>query len=87
MDPKASDPKALTPEPYERNVRAPLQVWDAVAKDMIYLPSRKLYGRAASATNSERLASVKADFNNALEAMKRSAERAGKLEKKVRDET
>lgn len=50
---------------------------------MIYLPSRKLYGRAASATNSERLASVKADFNNALEAMKRSAERAAKLEKKV----
>ena len=61
-----------------------LQVWDAVSKDMIYLPSRNVYGRAASATNSERLASVKADFNAALEAMKRQAERANKVEKKVR---
>lgn len=58
-------------------------MFEAAAKDLIYLPSRKAYGRAASATNSERMASVKADFDNALESMKRQAAHANKVEKKV----
>ena len=64
-------------------LRAPFQVWDAVSKDFIYLPSSGRYGRAASATASERLDSVKSDFNIALAEMKKQAERAKKVENKV----
>ncbi len=31
---------------------------EAVAKDVIYIPSQQRYARAASATNTERLASI-----------------------------
>jgi hypothetical protein len=32
--------------------------WEAVAKDIIYVPSQQRYTRAASATNSDRIASL-----------------------------
>lgn len=58
-------------------------MWDTVCKDLIFLPSVGRYGRAASATASERLESVKSDFNITLQEMKKQAERAKKVENKV----
>jgi pre-mRNA-splicing factor CDC5/CEF1 len=37
-----------------------LEVWGAARRDVIWIPSQQRYGRAASATNSDRLDSIKA---------------------------
>ncbi len=57
--------------------------WSAVNADVVWLPSKGVYGRAASATNSERLDSARADFEGVRAEMEREAQRAAKLEKKV----
>lgn len=69
----------------QRNV-APeeyLEAWLNVRRDLIYLPQQKKYGRAASATNSDRLDSIKGDFEGVRAVMEREARRAAKLEQKV----
>jgi len=60
------------------------QVWDAAEQDWIFLPAAGRWQRKASATNSDRLASLQAEFAAALDEMKRQAERAHKLETKAR---
>ena len=60
------------------------QVWDAAEQDWIFLPASGRWQRKASATNSDRLASLQAEFASALDEMKRQAERAHKLETKAR---
>lgn len=57
--------------------------WSTAVKDFIYLPMQHKYGRAASATNTDRLDSVRGEYHIALELMKKEAERAAKLESKV----
>ena len=57
--------------------------WSTAVKDFIYLPMQHKYGRAASATNTDRLDSVRGEYHTALELMKKEAERAAKLESKV----
>lgn len=57
--------------------------WATAVKDFIYLPMQHKYGRAASATNTDRLDSVRGEYHTALELMKKEAERAVKLESKV----
>lgn len=56
---------------------------DAAARDTIWLPGAGRYGRAAGATNSERLASVQGEFDVALAEMTKEAQRAHKLDQKV----
>ena len=60
------------------------QVWDAAEQDWIFLPASGRWQRKASATNSDRLASLQAEFAATVEEMKRQAERAHKLETKAR---
>lgn len=55
----------------------------AAARDTIWLPGAGKYGRAAGATNSERLASVQGEFDVALAEMTKEAQRAHKLDQKV----
>ena len=57
--------------------------WSTAVKDFIYLPMQHKYGRAASATNTDRLDSVRGEYHTALELMQKEAERAAKLESKV----
>jgi hypothetical protein len=57
--------------------------WSTAVKDFIYLPMQHKYGRAASATNTDRLDSVRGEYHIALELMKKEEERAAKLESKV----
>jgi hypothetical protein len=59
------------------------EVADAAAQDTIWLPGAGKYGRAAGATNSERLASVQGEFDLALAEMTKEAQRAHKLDQKV----
>lgn len=60
------------------------EVADAAALDTIWLPGSGKYGCAAGATNSERLASVQGEFDVALAEMTKEAQRAHKLDQKVR---
>ncbi|KAI3429454.1 hypothetical protein D9Q98_005547 [Chlorella vulgaris] len=57
--------------------------WEAVAKDIIYVPSQQRYTRAASATNSDRIASLQAEFDAVRKEMEKEAKRAAKLEQKA----
>ena len=57
--------------------------WATTVKDFIYLPMQHKYGRAASATNTDRLDSVRGDYHTAFSLMSKEAERASKLEGKV----
>ena len=59
------------------------EAWSTTVKDFIYLPMQHKYGRAASATNTDRLDSVRGEYHNAFGLMQKEAERAAKLEKKV----
>lgn len=59
------------------------EAWATAVRDFIYLPMQHKYGRAASATNTDRLDSVRGEYHAALDQMKREAERAAKLESKV----
>ena len=61
-----------------------VKVWDAAEADWIFLPASGRWQRKASATNTDRLASLQSEFAAALEEMKRQAERAHKLESKAR---
>jgi len=60
------------------------EVADVAARDTIWLPGAGRYGRAAGATNSDRLASVQGEFDVAHAEMKKEADRAHKLGQKVR---
>jgi hypothetical protein len=60
------------------------EAWEAVARDIIFLPGSGKYVRAASATNSDRLASVQSEFEGVHKEMQKEAIRAQKLEEKVR---
>ena len=57
--------------------------WEAVAKDIIYVPAQQRYTRAASATNADRVASVQAEFEGVRREMEKEAKRAAKLEARV----
>lgn len=57
--------------------------WSTTVKDFIYLPMQHKYGRAASATNTDRLDSVRGEYHTAFDLMKKEADRAVKLESKV----
>ena len=57
--------------------------WATAVRDFIYLPMQHKYGRAASATNTDRLDSVRGEYHTALDLMKKEAERASKIESKV----
>ncbi|KAL3148491.1 hypothetical protein ABBQ38_013933 [Trebouxia sp. C0009 RCD-2024] len=59
------------------------EAWSTTVKDFIYLPMQHKYGRAASATNTDRLDSVRGEYHTAFGLMQKEAERAAKLEKKV----
>ena len=59
------------------------EAWSTAVRDFIYLPMQHKYGRAASATNTDRLDSVRGEYHAALDQMKKEAERAAKLESKV----
>ncbi|GLC50856.1 hypothetical protein PLESTB_000439400 [Pleodorina starrii] len=60
-----------------------LDVWTAVHRDLIYLPSRQRYERAASATNVDRIESIKSEFELVRGDMEREARKAAKLEAKL----
>ena len=59
------------------------EAWSTAVRDFIFLPMQHKYGRAASATNTDRLDSVRGEYHAALDQMKKEAERAAKLESKV----
>jgi len=59
------------------------EVWGAAVSDVIYLPSNGKAIRASSATNTDRVASLQAEFESVRTEMAREASRAAKLEKKV----
>eukprot|EP00873_Tetraselmis_striata_P039413 jgi/Tetstr1/459677/TSEL_005032.t1 len=56
---------------------------DAVANDLLYVPSSGSYTRLASATGSEKIASLQGEFDNSRSEMAKEATRAAKLEKKI----
>ncbi|GAX75409.1 hypothetical protein CEUSTIGMA_g2853.t1 [Chlamydomonas eustigma] len=60
-----------------------LETWHNVNKDLIWLPSKGRYERAASATNTERIESIKGDYDAARSEMEKEAKRAAKIEQKV----
>lgn len=60
-----------------------MDAWATVSKDLTWLPSQGKYGRAASATNQERLESIRAEFEAVRSLMEKEAVRAHKLEKKA----
>lgn len=57
--------------------------WEAVAKDIIFVPAQQRYTRAASATAQDRVASLQAEFDGVRKEMEKEAKRAAKLEQKV----
>lgn len=57
--------------------------WATAVRDFIYLPMQHKYGRAASATNTDRLDSVRGEYHMTFDLMKKEAERASKIESKV----
>lgn len=57
--------------------------WATAVRDFIYLPMQHKYGRAASATNTDRLDSVRGEYHTTFDLMKKEAERASKIESKV----
>ena len=59
------------------------EAWATAVRDFIYLPMQHKYGRAASATNTDRLDSVRGEYHATLDFMKKEAERASKIESKV----
>lgn len=59
------------------------EVMAAASRDLIYLPARQRYERAASATNVERIDGVKSEFESVRGDMEREARRAAKLEGKL----
>ncbi|KAG1672528.1 hypothetical protein FOA52_002837 [Chlamydomonas sp. UWO 241] len=59
------------------------EAWASLAKDFVYVPSKRRYERAASCTNTERLEGVKAEYDAARSEMEREARRAAKVEAKV----
>lgn len=56
---------------------------DAARRDIIWLPALKRYGRAAAATNEDRVTSITAEFGGAVSEMEKEAQRALKLDHKV----
>lgn len=60
-----------------------LETWQNVHRDFIWVPSKSRYERAASATNTERIDSIKADYDAARAEMEREAKRAAKVDAKV----
>ncbi|PNW85668.1 hypothetical protein CHLRE_03g197350v5 [Chlamydomonas reinhardtii] len=72
----AWDHAKLSPDDYS-------EVWMSVHRDLIYLPSRQRYERAASATNVDRIDSLKSEFDNVRADMEREAKKAAKLEGKL----
>ncbi|KXZ44260.1 hypothetical protein GPECTOR_70g491 [Gonium pectorale] len=60
-----------------------IDVWMAVHRDLIYLPARQRYERAASATNVDRIESIKSEFEHVRTSMEREAKKAAKLEGKL----
>ncbi|GLI69273.1 hypothetical protein VaNZ11_013849 [Volvox africanus] len=60
-----------------------LDVWLGVHRDLIYLPSRHRYERTASATNVDRIESIKSEFEFVRGDMEREARKAAKLEAKL----
>ena len=57
----------------------------AAQQDFIWLPGPPgRYGRAAAATNSDRLASVQGEFDGVVAEMEKEAARALKLDHKAR---
>ncbi|GFR40753.1 hypothetical protein Agub_g1364 [Astrephomene gubernaculifera] len=67
---------SLAPEEYT-------EVWLAAHRDLIFLPARQRYERAASATNVDRIDSLKSEFECVRGDMEREARRASKLEAKL----
>ncbi|KAI8462344.1 MAG: pre-mRNA splicing factor component-domain-containing protein [Monoraphidium minutum] len=57
--------------------------WAAAARDAVWLPASKRYGRAAAAAPAERADSLRAEFDALRGQMEREAHRAAKLEKKA----
>jgi len=57
--------------------------WAAAAKDVLWFPAEKRYGRAAAASAAEKCEGLRADFEAARGQMEREAHRAAKLEKKA----
>ncbi|KAL4447677.1 hypothetical protein ABPG75_004896 [Micractinium tetrahymenae] len=57
--------------------------WEAVARDIIYIPAQQRYTRAASATAQDRVASLQLEFEAVRKEMEKEAKRAGKLEQRV----
>ena len=41
-----------------------MAAWESVARDIIYVPAQQRYTRAASATNSDRIASMQVRASN-----------------------
>mmetsp|Transcript_23430 Transcript_23430/g.51433 ORF Transcript_23430/g.51433 Transcript_23430/m.51433 type:complete len:829 (+) Transcript_23430:239-2725(+) len=67
---------SVTPESY-------FDTFSQVRKDLIWVPSKSKYERAASATPTERVESLKSEYDNLRSEMEREAKRAAKLEQKV----
>ena len=57
--------------------------WQQVSQDFLYLPSKGTYGRAAAATNTDRIESVRAEHESTVHQMKKEAERAHKLQQRL----
>ncbi|KAK9818201.1 hypothetical protein WJX72_008746 [[Myrmecia] bisecta] len=59
------------------------EAWGLASRDFIFIPSKQSYNRAASATNSDRLASIQGEFEGVRKEMEKEAMRAAKLEAKA----
>lgn len=60
-----------------------MDTWAAAHKDLIFIPSQRKFGRAASATTAEKVDSLRHQLEAARAMMENEAKRAVKLEKKV----
>lgn len=57
--------------------------WEAVAGDIVFVPSQQRYMRGAAVHPADRTAALQADFESLRKEMEREAKRAAKLEQKV----
>lgn len=58
-------------------------VWEAVNRDVMYVPSQGRYMRASALSAAEKIASLQSDFESVRKEMEKEAKRAAKLEQKV----
>lgn len=59
------------------------EAWAVASKDLVWLPDKKAYGRAAAASVPDKCDSLRAEFEGVRGTMEREAHRAAKLEKKA----